>query len=81
MVAAQRSTGRVSASSGIQMARSMASEACKGSLMTQTQAIERFNDAAVVCFDVDSTVITTEGIDEFAEVLGVGQAVSALTNE
>ena len=32
-----------------------------------------------VCFDVDSTVIKEEGIDEFAAFLGVGEAVAALT--
>merc|ERR1719183_2023592 len=32
-----------------------------------------------VCFDVDSTVIKKEGIDEFAAFLGVGEEVAALT--
>lgn len=35
--------------------------------------------ADAVCFDVDSTVITCEGIDEFADYLGVGKEVAALT--
>lgn len=35
--------------------------------------------AQLVCFDVDSTVITEEGIDKLAEFKGVGQQVSDLT--
>ena len=35
--------------------------------------------ADAVCFDVDSTVITSEGIDELAEFLGCGEKVAALT--
>lgn len=35
--------------------------------------------AAAVAFDVDSTVITTEGIDELASFLGKREAVAALT--
>ncbi|KAL1507879.1 hypothetical protein AB1Y20_007486 [Prymnesium parvum] len=35
--------------------------------------------ADAVCFDVDSTVIREEGIDEFAAFLGVGDEVAALT--
>jgi len=35
--------------------------------------------ADAVCFDVDSTVIKEEGIDEFAAYLGVGEEVAALT--
>jgi phosphoserine phosphatase len=36
-------------------------------------------DAKVVCFDVDSTVIQEEGIDELAAFKGQGAAVAALT--
>jgi phosphoserine phosphatase len=32
-----------------------------------------------VCFDVDSTVCTDEGIDELAAFCGAGVAVAALT--
>lgn len=35
--------------------------------------------ADAVCFDVDSTVIVKEGIDELAAYLGVGDQVAALT--
>lgn len=35
----------------------------------------------VVCFDVDSTVIQEEGIDELAEFCGKGQEVANLTKE
>lgn len=35
--------------------------------------------ADAVCFDVDSTVITSEGIDDLADFLGCGEVVAALT--
>lgn len=35
--------------------------------------------ADAVCFDVDSTVVTSEGIDDLADYLGVGEKVAALT--
>ena len=35
--------------------------------------------ADCVCFDVDSTVITEEGIDVLAEYLGKGEEVAAWT--
>lgn len=38
-------------------------------------------DIDVVCFDVDSTVIQEEGIDELAEFCGKGQEVANLTKE
>lgn len=37
--------------------------------------------ADIVCFDVDSTVIVEEGIDELAEFCGKGEEVSNLTRE
>lgn len=51
----------------------MAAEKCQFA-----QATLRSADA--VCFDVDSTVITKEGIDELAEFLGVGEKVAELTH-
>ena len=35
--------------------------------------------ADAVCFDVDSTVITSEGIDDLAAFLGCGDKVAELT--
>ncbi len=35
--------------------------------------------ADAVCFDVDSTVVTVEGIDELAAAAGKGAEVAALT--
>ena len=35
--------------------------------------------AQVFCFDVDSTVVTVEGIDELAALAGVADAVKKLT--
>lgn len=34
----------------------------------------------LICFDMDSTLITTEVIDELAELAGVGEQVSAITS-
>ena len=36
-------------------------------------------NADAVCFDVDSTVITSEGIDDLAAFLGCGDEVAAVT--
>jgi phosphoserine phosphatase len=43
------------------------------------QAMLSLYKADAVCFDVDSTVISEEGIDVLAEYLGKGEAVAALT--
>uniref|UniRef100_A0A8C3DU12 Phosphoserine phosphatase n=5 Tax=Passeriformes TaxID=9126 RepID=A0A8C3DU12_CORMO len=40
---------------------------------------EIFRSADAVCFDVDSTVIREEGIDELAKFCGVGDAVAEMT--
>lgn len=39
---------------------------------------EIFRSADAVCFDVDSTVIREEGIDELAKFCGVGDAVAEM---
>lgn len=39
------------------------------------------HSADIVCFDVDSTVIVEEGIDELADFCGKGEEVSNLTRE
>ncbi|KAL7471853.1 hypothetical protein ACHAXS_012158 [Conticribra weissflogii] len=44
-------------------------------------AMETLARANAVCFDVDSTVITEEGIDVLAETLGKGPEVSAWTSK
>ena len=45
--------------------------------MTEENAREIWRDADAVCFDVDSTVIRIEGIDELASFLGVAEEVKA----
>lgn len=45
------------------------------------EAREALKRAHIVCFDVDSTVITEEGIDELAQFCGKGSEVAALTKE
>ncbi|PAN16118.1 hypothetical protein GQ55_3G036700 [Panicum hallii var. hallii] len=42
-------------------------------------AIETLRNADAVCFDVDSTVIMDEGIDELADFCGAGKAVAKWT--
>lgn len=42
---------------------------------------EVLKTAQIVCFDVDSTIITEEGIDELAMYCGKGSEVAALTKE
>jgi phosphoserine phosphatase len=43
--------------------------------LTKDQLKEIWRTADAVCFDVDSTVVQEEGIDELAEFCGVGEAV------
>jgi len=57
--------------------RLFASAALNKKTPTEAQGILR--DAEAVCFDVDSTVITKEGIDELAAYLKCGDEVAALT--
>lgn len=45
------------------------------------EAREVLKKAQIVCFDVDSTIITEEGIDELAQFCGKGAEVAALTKE
>lgn len=45
------------------------------------EAREALKTAQIVCFDVDSTIITEEGIDELAMYCGKGSEVAALTKE
>lgn len=42
------------------------------------EAKEIWRSAQAVCFDVDSTVILLEGIDELAKFCGKGEAVAQL---
>ncbi|KAJ6646555.1 Phosphoserine phosphatase, partial [Pseudolycoriella hygida] len=45
------------------------------------EAAQIIRNSQVVCFDVDSTVIREEGIDELAKFCGKGQEVARLTKE
>ncbi|RVE50925.1 hypothetical protein evm_004492 [Chilo suppressalis] len=52
------------------------------SVMSPQQSVqELFRTADCVCFDVDSTVIRDEGIDELAKFCGKGDEVKRLTAE
>ncbi|CAH2237413.1 jg11268 [Pararge aegeria aegeria] len=52
------------------------------SVMSPQQSVqETFRTADCVCFDVDSTVIQDEGIDELARFCGKGDEVKRLTAE
>uniref|UniRef100_A0A8C6WL63 Phosphoserine phosphatase n=1 Tax=Neogobius melanostomus TaxID=47308 RepID=A0A8C6WL63_9GOBI len=50
-------------------------------MLTQSETKELFRRADAVCFDVDSTVIKEEGIDELAIFCGVGDAVTEMTRQ
>uniref|UniRef100_A0A1A7XND2 Phosphoserine phosphatase n=1 Tax=Iconisemion striatum TaxID=60296 RepID=A0A1A7XND2_9TELE len=50
-------------------------------MTTLAQTKEMFRRADAVCFDVDSTVIKEEGIDELAKFCGVGDAVREMTRK
>ncbi|KAF0030468.1 hypothetical protein F2P81_017199 [Scophthalmus maximus] len=50
-------------------------------MTTLSQTKEFFRRAEAVCFDVDSTVIKEEGIDELAKFCGVGDAVTEMTRK
>ena len=45
------------------------------------EIVQIIKNSNVVCFDVDSTVITEEGIDELAKFCDKGQEVARLTRE
>lgn len=47
-------------------------------MATLLETKELFRRAEAVCFDVDSTVIREEGIDELAKFCGVGDAVTEM---
>lgn len=47
-------------------------------MVSHSELREIFRSADAVCFDVDSTVIREEGIDELAKFCGVGDAVSEM---
>lgn len=46
---------------------------------SKEQVIELWTKAQAVCFDVDSTVVTEEGIDVLADHCGAGEEVAAWT--
>ncbi|KAJ8275489.1 hypothetical protein COCON_G00072410 [Conger conger] len=50
-------------------------------MATLAETKELFRRAEAVCFDVDSTVIKEEGIDELAKFCGVGDAVTEMTRK
>ncbi|XP_048837152.1 phosphoserine phosphatase isoform X1 [Brienomyrus brachyistius] len=53
----------------------------KSAMTTLAQTKEIFRSADAVCFDVDSTVIREEGIDQLAKFCGVGDAVTEMTRK
>jgi len=48
---------------------------------SEEEIIRILRTCQAVCFDVDSTVIPEEGIDELAAFKGVGEAVADLTKK
>ncbi|GBG32668.1 Phosphoserine phosphatase [Hondaea fermentalgiana] len=49
--------------------------------MAHEEVVALWKSAKAVCFDVDSTVVTEEGIDVLAEHCGAGEAVAAWTRK
>ena len=49
--------------------------------MSSTAALDIFKKTDAVCFDVDSTVCTEEGIDVLAAHCGAGEAVAEWTKK
>uniref|UniRef100_A0A8C5VNN4 Phosphoserine phosphatase n=1 Tax=Microcebus murinus TaxID=30608 RepID=A0A8C5VNN4_MICMU len=47
-------------------------------MVSHSELRKLFCSADAVCFDVDSTVIREEGIDELAKICGVEDAVSEI---
>uniref|UniRef100_H2USD2 Phosphoserine phosphatase n=1 Tax=Takifugu rubripes TaxID=31033 RepID=H2USD2_TAKRU len=67
---------------GLQMPKlSRSSKPLQHTMTTLSQTKELFRRAEAVCFDVDSTVIREEGIDELAKFCGVGDAVTEMTRK
>ncbi|XP_046891092.1 phosphoserine phosphatase isoform X1 [Hypomesus transpacificus] len=64
---------------GLVNSSSTISTLCYHIMTTLSQTKEIFRRADAVCFDVDSTVIREEGIDELAKFCGVGDAVTEMT--
>merc|ERR1719383_555481 len=48
-------------------------------LSNKERAVLTWREADAVCFDVDSTVIQDEGLDQIAEFCGVGDKVKEMT--
>ncbi|XP_021944405.2 phosphoserine phosphatase isoform X3 [Folsomia candida] len=65
--------------SSLQLTRTLSSSSAKMSNLNQAKNIWR--KANAVCFDVDSTVIQEEAIDELAKYCGKGDEVQQLTME
>lgn len=73
------------------LVRNLATTTTTGSNKTSSSADGRskrvleakriIQSADIICFDVDSTVIREEGIDELAEFCGKGEEVANLTKE
>jgi phosphoserine phosphatase len=47
--------------------------------IASNEIVKIIRSAQAFCFDVDSTVINEEGIDQLADYKGVGKAVSDMT--
>ena len=47
-------------------------------MATKEEAMKIWRNADTVCFDVDSSLLKDEGLDELAEFCGVGEKVKEL---
>jgi len=60
---------------------SIAPEIKENAKPDEEEIVRILRTCQAVCFDVDSTVIPEEGIDELAAFKGVGEAVADLTKK
>lgn len=76
------SAGRWSQSSAVQTGRRQFSASRTFStFQSKDEVLDVWRNAQAVCFDVDSTVVTEEGIDVLADHCGAGEAVAEWTRK
>jgi len=63
-----------------QQQRLLSAEAAAVGKLSEDEVVRALQQADAVCFDVDSTVITTEGIDQLGAFLGKAKEVCSGAN-
>ena len=68
-------------SKSVPWSRALACDSLSKNEIPTEDIMEIIAKSQVFCFDVDSTVIAEEGIDQLASFKGVGQEVADLTSK